>query len=116
MRRVFRTCSLLLFSAFYLHVATAMLIESRTVPAAGCGSHAVTASGGMSKVAHKPLWLQRRHLLLRSPLIVVDASCILVVNPAPLSIPRGVFAPPGSSGDYHSFRSSLLANKAPPAA
>ena len=116
MRRTLHTASLLLFAGVYLCVATAMLIHSRTLPPSGIGTPAFAASTGSPKAETKPFWLQRRHLPLRSLPIFVDVSSNLPGNLARVHTPWIVVSRGSPAGEYHSFRSSLLDNKAPPVA
>jgi hypothetical protein len=114
MRRIIKTSLFVLFSAVYIHAATGLLLLSRTMPPGGSGDHAVTASDSKAKPVQTSFWQQRRHLLLRVPIVLADTYCVLVPRSEALDEFWTSHVPRHSAVDYNSFPSSLLTNKAPP--
>jgi hypothetical protein len=114
MRKTIHVVALKFLSTVYLQLFAACLLVSISVPAVSWGPLTVDTMPGMPGPEQRTILVQYRHIPLTTPLAVPDSPCLLSPEPKPAVLCGRIFAvqhvPPG----YRSWRSSLLANKAPP--
>jgi hypothetical protein len=103
-------------SSAYLQLLAACLLASATVPAAAWGPIAVDRARDVPGPAERTAFVQHRHTLPAPPPGVPDAPCILSGNPPPIQHPNTAASLTRDVPLFLSFASSLLADRAPPAA
>jgi len=114
MRRIIHTLAVGFLATAYFRLAVGGLLDTIVFPATSRQPHAVTTAAAIPKPEKRPVWVPARYLPLTSSITTDVPPCV----PSPKQKHTVLRWDPLTVGDqpvgYTSYRSSLLANKAPP--
>lgn len=114
MRRTIHTLAMVLLGAVYLQLAAGGQLQMIVFPATSKQPHALTPSAAMPKPEKRPVWVPARYLPLTSTIALEIPPCVPSPSQGDALFHRELTLLPEKPVGFCSYRSALLANKAPP--
>lgn len=114
MKRIVRRLALELLAAIYLQLAAGGVLFTIVFPATSRPPQSVTTASTMPKPERRPVWVPARYLPLTSSITLEIPPCVPSPKQKHAILHWDLLTLPDQPVGYSSYRSSLLANKAPP--